>query len=269
MKDKSSCKLRVRENVHINHRSRLKNKFIDNGFSTFLEHEMLELLLFFSIPQADTNPTAHRLIEKFGSLKGVFDAPIDTLMTIDGIGTNSAILIKLLPSLMHEYLKQENREQLFIENQLQAKSYVEKLFSGVSLESFYVICLNAKSEIVDTKEMNSGTASKVDVQIRQITDYILKQNCDRIIITHNHPTGEKEPSNDDIRMTQKLFNSCVLNDIDILDHIIYSPSGIYSFAENGLMNQIKQSILNMLKLTIDKDQFMKFSTSVKEYLITK
>jgi DNA repair protein RadC len=80
MKTKSSQKLRVRENVHVNHRSRIKNKFIDSGFSSFAEHEMLEMLLFFSIPQADTNPTAHRLIDKFGSLKGVFDSKIENLM---------------------------------------------------------------------------------------------------------------------------------------------------------------------------------------------
>ena len=117
MKSESAKKIRIRENVHVNHRSRIKNKFVENGLSTFAEHEMLEMLLFFSIPQADTNPTAHRLIEKFGSLKGVFDANIDNLMAVDGVGTNSAILIKLFPALMREYNKQEIRQQNVLKNQ--------------------------------------------------------------------------------------------------------------------------------------------------------
>lgn len=267
MKSKSAQKIRIRENVHVNHRSRIKNKFIETGFNSFAEHEMLEMLLFFSIPQADTNPTAHRLIEKFGSLKGVFDANLDNLMTVDGVGSNSAILIKLFPALMREYNKQESRQMNALINNNSAKKYVENLFVGVPNEEFYVICLNAKSEVVDMKEMGSGTASKVDIQIRKITDYVIRQNCDRIIIAHNHPAGTSKPSDDDLRMTHKLFNSCVLNDIDILDHIIYSPSDTYSFAEKGTLGKIKQIILDMLKFNIDKEQFTRFSTSIQEYLI--
>ena len=228
---------------------------------------MLEMLLFYSIPQADTNPTAHRLIDHFGTIKGVFDASIDDLMTIDGVGTNSAILLKLMPALMREYNKIETRNIEVINNQHSAKKYAEKLFKGVPNEEFYVVCLNAKSEVVGMKEMGAGTSSKVDIHIRRITDYVIRQNCDRIIIAHNHPQGEKDPSNDDIKMTHKLFNSCVLNDIDILDHVIYSPSGCYSFAEHGVMSQIKKTILNMLKFNIEKEQFNRFSSSVKEYLI--
>ena len=136
-----------------------------------------------------------------------------------------------------------------------------------TVEEFYVICLNAKSEVTDIKEMGTGTSSRVDIQIRKITDYIIRNNCSRIIIAHNHPYGEAIPSNDDINMTRTLFNSCVLNDIDILDHLIYSPTGIYSFAEDGLMKTLKDSVLNMVKYNLNSEQFHKFSTSVNEYLI--
>ena len=267
MKNDSQKNVTTKNNIHANHRNRVKEKFYENGLNAFAEHEMLELLLFFSIPQADTNPTAHRLINKFGTLKNVLDASVDNLMTINGVGKNTALLIKLIPAIMRQYNKASTKDIQSLSNQIAAKQFVEKIFNGVPNEEFYVICLNAKSEVMDMKEMGTGTASRVDVQIRRITDYIIKHNCDRIIIAHNHPQSDATPSNDDISMTQKLFNSCVLNDIDILDHIIYSPTETYSFAEDGLMTKIKNAILEMLKFNIDKDQFRRLSTSIKEYII--
>lgn len=257
------------ENIHANHRSRVKDKFYENGLGTFADHEVLELLLFFSIPQADTNPTAHKLIKKFGSLKNVFDASIDNLLTIDGIGKNSALLIKLVPEIMHKYNLNSIKKRQSLENQIIAKEFISQIFKGVPNEQFYVVCLNAKSEVIDMKEMSKGTPNKVDVEIRKLTDYIIKHDCDRIIIAHNHPHGDPTPSNDDINMTQRIFNSCVLNDIDILDHVIYSPTGTYSFAEDGLMTTIKNTILDLLRFQINNDQYKKFSTSIQKYIIKK
>ena len=250
---------RIRENIHINHRSRVKNKFIQNELTGFAEHEILELLLFYSIPQADTNPTAHRLIQEFGSLKGVFDAPLEALLSVKGVGENSAILIKLIPNIMRKYNLVQTKSRPKLNNQVNAKQYIEKIFQGSADEEFFVICLNSKSEVIDMKRMDKGTSTKVDVQIRKITDYVFKHNCSRIIIAHNHPDTTPEPSNDDIIMTQKVFNSCVLNDIDVIDHLIYSPTKIFSFAENGVMETIKKFVLNTLKYTIDSTKYQKFS----------
>lgn len=266
---KEVLKQKRSENIHANHRNRVKDKFYENGLSYFADHEILELLLFFSIPQADTNPTAHRLIKKFGSLKNVFDASIDNLLTIDGVGKNTALLIKLVPAIMHKYNLNSLKGIRELSNQILAKEFVSQIFKGVSNEEFYVICLNAKSEVIDMKDMSKGTANKVDVEIRKVTDYIIKHNCDRIIIAHNHPYGDPTPSNDDINMTHRIFNSCVLNDIDILDHIIYSPTGTYSFAEDGLMGTIKNTVLDLLRFQLNSDQYKKFSTSINEYVIKR
>jgi len=269
LNQKTITKKPIKENIHANHRSRVKEKFYVNGLDTFADHEVLELLLFYSIPQADTNPTAHRLMKKFGSLKNVFDASVENLMTVDGIGKNTALLIKLVPAVMHKYNLDSLKDIRTISNQLLAKDFVSQIFKGVPNEEFYVICLNAKSEVIDMNEIGTGTGSKVDVEIRRLTDYIIKHNCDRIIIAHNHPYGNSTPSHDDITMTHRIFNSCVLNDIDILDHIIYSPTGMYSFAEDGLLATVKNSVLELLKFQIDKEQFKRFSTSINEYVIKK
>ena len=254
-------------NIHENHRTRVKEKFENNGLNGFADHEVLELLLFYSIPQADTNPTAHKLINRFGSLKNVFDASMENLLSIDGVGKHTATLIKLIPEIMRFYNIDSARNITELSNQHLAKAFVSHLFKTSTVEEFYVICLNAKNEVMDMKEMGTGTGSRVDIQIRKITDYVIRNNCDRIIITHNHPQGEASPSNDDINMTKTLFNSCVLNDIDILDHIIYSPTDTYSFAEDGLMNTIKKYVLQIVKSNLNNEQYHKFSTSVPEYVI--
>lgn len=254
------------ENLHKNHRQRVRNKFINNGLKGFAEHEILEFLLFYAVPLRDTNPTAHRLINKYGSLSGVLGASYESLIATKGVGEQSATLIKLIPAIMQECNKL-GLAKTVIDNQKEAMEYIAGMFKGSSNELFYVICLNAQNQVLDVKEMSSGSPSRVDIKIRNITNYCLQQNCDRIIIAHNHPQSDPNPSNDDINMTQKLFNSSVLNDIDILDHIIVSPASCYSFAETGVMNQIKQEVLTLMKYNLDPSKIAKFSSSTANYVI--
>lgn len=254
------------QNIHKNHRKRVKDKFLQSGLSNFAEHEILELLLFYSIPQADTNPTAHRLINTFGSLAGVMEASYENLLSVKGVGEQSATLIKLLPAIMSEFNKHQ-LQRAVINNQRDAMQYLMNIYKGVAVEQFYVICINAKNEVICVKQMNTGTASKVDVKIRSITELCLKQNCDRIIISHNHPQSDAQPSVDDITMTERIFNSSVLNEIDIIDHIIVSPTSCYSFAETGVMNQIKHEIIELTKYNISKEAYQRMSSSTANYVI--
>ena len=264
-KDKTTSK----QNVHANHRNRVKQKFVRFGLKPFAEHEILEMLLFYAIPQADTNPLAHRLIQEFGSLKEVLDAPIERLKTVKGVGDNSAILINFFSSLMHEYNQFQSKEKVVLDTQLMAKDFVKSIFAGVQVEQFYVICIGNQNEVLDMSELNSGSQNKVHIDIRELTNYVLQKKCERIIIAHNHPKGNPFPSDADINMTRKIFNSCVLNDIDILDHVIYSPYGMFSFAEEGFLLAIKETIVDALKFTTSKISSGKLKSDVKEYVIVK
>ena len=268
MKSTESQKLRIKnkDNVHSNHRSRVKQKFVDGGFSNFAEHEILELLLYYAIPQQDTNPLSHRLINRFENLKGVFDASIENLLTIDGVGENTAILIKLIPALMQEYGKGVCNGLSTISNHKIAKEFCSNLYIGSSCEQFNVICINPLNKVTSYKELSSGSASRVMVSIRDITDYCLRNNCDRIIISHNHPQSNATPSNDDLLMTRRIFNSCVLNEIDVLDHIIVSPTDSYSLAEKGLMQQIKMDVMHSMGINPKSQKYEKFATSTLNYL---
>ena len=257
------------KNIHANHRSRVKQKFVKYGLSPFEEHEILEMLLYFSIPQIDTNPLAHSLIKEFGSLKEVLDAPIEKLTSVKGIGENSAILIKLLSSMLSKYGQLKSKQKVALNNQNIAKNYVGSLFNGVTTEQFYVICVNAKNEVVGFKELNNGSETKVDVDIRQLTNYVLQKKCDRIIIAHNHPNGNPFPSDSDIGMTRKICNSCILNDIELLDHIIFSPYGIISFAEEGFIDAINQNLIDVLKFSTSRTELKSMKNNVTPYQIIK
>lgn len=241
------------KSVHSSHRARLKNKFLNGGLSGFSDHEIIELLLFYAIPRRDVNPLAHALINKFGSINGVIDADIESLKLVEGMGENSATLISLLHHVFNKY-NSETRIKTKLDSALMAKAFCKTLFGEPNVEQFYVICLNSSNKIICKQLLSTGTSTKVNVNVRQITDFALKNKCERIIITHNHPSEHCMPSDDDLAFTRTVLCSCLLNDIDVLDHIIVSKKDASSFAELGLLNGLKKNAFDSLKLGKSVDE---------------
>lgn len=254
-------------NIHKDHRKRLKEKFIKSGFNDFAEHEIIEFLLFYSIPQGDTNPLAHKLLNNYKSLSTMFDASMDSLMKNTGIGSHTAILIKMIPAIMQIYNCQKAIPRSGIKTHRNAIEFIEKVFMGLSQEEFYVFCLDSKSRVKCYKKIANGDFNKVEVPIRTVTNYVFNNDCQRIIIAHNHPNSSSTPSDEDVVLTHKLFSSCVLNDIDLIDHIIYSPTGSFSFAASGIMTQIKRDVLTLLNYDKNSVNFHKFCESTEDYII--
>lgn len=253
------------ENVHKNHRLRVKAKFIEHGLDTFAEHEVLELLLYYAIPQADTNPIAHRLLSHYGKLYNVLDASYDSLIENKDIGEHAATLLKLIPAVLQYYARQKAEIKAGLTSNIIAYNYVSRLFASLDHEEFYIICLDAQNNVFHTKRISTGDYNKVEVPIRQVTDYILKHQATRILLAHNHPKASAEPSDEDLVLTHKLFHSCVLNDIDILDHIIYSPTGCYSMAQSGVLRQIKSDVIHILRYDVNQLKARMFSTTYAGY----
>lgn len=245
----------------------LQDKFLKYGIGAFGEIEILELLLNYTMPQIDTKPIAIRLINKFGNLKGVFDASPNDLTSIDGVGEHSAVLIKTIPTLMQLYSKQKSSIPTKLSNQTIAKQYVTHILEGVSNEEFHIICLNADHTLINSSKISSGDFSRVQVEFRKITNYILNNNCDKVILVHNHPVSAPDPSDEDIITTHKFCISCILNEIEVVDHIIYSPRGCYSFAEHGTMTQINSDIMHLLKIAYDHPILQRFRASMETYVI--
>lgn len=259
----SSMNDKTEPNIHKNHRMRLKNQFLQNGLSSLTDVQKLELLLFFSIPQKDTNPIAHKLLEKFGSLKNVFSASQKTLTEVKGIKENSAILIKLISSFFKELSTPNDVHS--INGVSDAKNFCKQLYVGVDVEQFYVICLSKSNQIINYKMLQSGSADEVVLQIRKITEFAIDNNCSRIIVSHNHPSGHAVMSDEDAAFTYNLICSCLLNSIEIIDHIIVGTDTVISLAYQKHLTILKEKAYNLLEIPASKQALL--SSGSAEYVV--
>ena len=228
-----------KKNIHAGHRNRMKETFLDAGLKSFSEVEKLEFLLFFAIPQKDTNPISHALLDEFGSLEHVLAAPIQSLSKVKGVGEHAALMIKMIYELLEGY--GNKKEKIVLSGSSSAKVFAQRLLLGKKEENFACICVNAKNEICSHKILAKGTNHTVAASIRSITNYCISASADRIIVVHNHPEGDTTPSDQDLSFTRALVCSCYLNEIQVLDHIIVSDTEAYSMEEHSILPLIRSS----------------------------
>lgn len=256
------------KNMHEGHRARLKNQFLVNGLDALTDIQKLELLLYFSIPQKDTNPIAHNLLNYFGSLKNVIHANYTQLMKVSGIKENSALLINLVNSYVNYYhMPNNNKDSISSSNS--AIEIASKLFHGVSNEQFYVICLTKSNTIKKISLIAEGSGDEIkDIQIRTITQLAIENNVNRIIIAHNHPNGVARMSDSDCKFTFSVVCSCILNSIEVLDHIIVGENNdTLSLHDGKIMERIKRKAIE--KLNVPEETQLFLSAISKEYKRSK
>lgn len=221
--------------MHEGHRKRLKERFEKEGLDCFEPHQVLELLLFFSIPRRDTNPIAHQLIKKYGSLSGVFEADLKDLASTSGIGENTSILLTLIPNLARRYMKDKWRDKPELNSSTKAGEYAVTLFAGLIYEAFYVICLDAQNKVNFTELAHEGTINEAPIYPRIIVETALRHKANSVILAHNHPGGSLNPSRADIEATRKIKSALEGISIKVVDHIIVCGEKYISFAEKGLL----------------------------------
>lgn len=221
--------------MHDGHRKRLKERFITEGLKNFEPHQVLELLLFYSIPRKDTNEIAHNLINKFGSAADVFDADAKDLETVDGISENSAIFLSLISAVSGYYLKSKHGEKPVIDSSIKAGEYVLSLFVGQKYEIFYVICLDSQNRVTWADVLFEGTLNETSIYPRNLVEVALRHKANSIIIAHNHPGGSLKPSSADLNATKSIKNALETISIKLLDHIIVGDHKYMSFAESGIL----------------------------------
>lgn len=223
--------------MHEGHRERLKRKFVKYGADSLETHELLEMLLFYGIPRKDTNELAHTLINNFGSLHQVFDAPMSSLLKINGIGESAAILIRLVSKLSRVYA-----EKSYKTSKRLTKEQIEKIilnkFIGRIKEHVILVLFDAKRNLVFCDVISQGSFSATVIHIREIVELALKFNATKAIVAHNHPSGIALPSKEDIETTIELKNALKLIDVNLVDHIIVADNDYVSIADSELGKQI-------------------------------
>lgn len=210
----------MENNVHSQHRQRMRDRFLSQGLDGFQEHQILEMLLFYAIPRIDTNVIAHRLIDKFGSLRGVLDAEYNDLIKVDGIGDSSACLIKFVASTARSYLLSEAKTTGSYDTTEKIGNYLIPLFMNCSIEKTYVLIFNGKLELIDTLFICEGSINSTSFSPRSVVEKVISNKAAGFVLAHNHPSGLAIPSTDDIELTSQMNYICEHLNINFLDHFV-------------------------------------------------
>lgn len=215
--------------IHAGHRARMREKFLADGGAHFEEHEILEMLLFSVIPRKDTNETAHRLIEAFGSLEKVLDASPEELCTVDGIRENTAVFLALVRETAKRYATAkltlpEDPSPVF-DTPEKIVSFLRPKYFGVNVERAYLLLFDNGMHLLDCRHLGDGEVSSILFSVRQIAEHAYRKRAARVVLAHNHPDGIAVPSGEDLNLTRQVAKALQLLEIPLLEHFIFSKYG--------------------------------------------
>lgn len=221
---------------HAGHRQRVIKKFMEHGLDSFAEHEVLELILFFAIPRADTNALAHRLVDEFGSIQNVLDASCEDLIEIKGIGNNAATLISLFRSVS-EYKNKLFKKNVVLHDSSDYGAYCLDYFADHVDESAIILALDSNHRLKKVSVISTGTFSETAFYAEKIMKTALTVRAPLIVIAHNHPGGKLTPSTADKILTRQLYDLMDAVHIKLVDHIICNEKHFTSLRECGLFDK--------------------------------
>ena len=225
--------------VHDGHRNRLKTRFISQGLSGFEDHNVLELLLFYSIPRSDTNEIAHRLLNQFKTLSGVFDAPVEELCKIKGVSTHTATLIKLIPELTAVYNTDKTKDIKIVSSTKEAGRFFVPRFYCKKNEEVHALFLDDKKKVIRCDKLFEGTVNSTPITVKKVVAAAVNTNATSVVIAHNHPGGVALPSRADMIATEKIYKALKLINIELCDHIIVADDDFVSMADSGEFERYK------------------------------
>lgn len=234
-----------KKQVHKGHRQRLKEKAREQGIEAWPYHEILELLLTYSVPYKDVNPLAHELIDTFGTFSGVLDAGYEQLIKVNGVGRETALFLSLLPDMFAKYNASKNVGAILLDDSRKCVNYFRDVDRVGDNESFYVFCLNGKKELIKRVKFNGSFPSIINMPISWFTEKLVSSPTKSIIVLHNHPNGDCNPTDADVSATSKLIQAALTLGIKFEDHIIITDRSYYSFLYSGILRGLKENIKSM------------------------
>lgn len=226
--------------AHDGHRGRMKQRFLETGLSGFDDVTVLELLLTYAVPRQDTRPMAKALIEKFGDLATVMEAPLELLEQVPGIGKSTAVLILLSHQIQKRHLIQRATFGKFLTSTEQCGEYLVPHYFGLRDEVVYLLCLDSKCMVLDCRLMFQGGVNTAGVTVRKIVERAMACNATSVILSHNHTNGVAVPSVEDKRTTAQLLSGLTAVGVDLVDHIIVAGEDFVSMADSGFFKNTQQ-----------------------------
>ena len=223
------------KSIHSGHRERMRSRFLkDPELSGFAEHEIMELILFFVFPRGDTNAVAHRLLDTFGSVIAVVNAPVEKLAKVENIGQNSAVMLKMLGSVA-KYLDKQDLLHIDVRDIPKLSQYLKAMFAGELSERFVVMTVNSNMRINSVEQVTVGGQSVVCPDLKEMAKAVFSSSEENIMLVHNHPGGTSKPSGDDIILTRKIMQYFSPFGINVLDHFVVGRDSVTSMRACGFI----------------------------------
>jgi DNA repair protein RadC len=226
------------------HRKRLRQRFMHSGLACFAEHEIVELFLTLCLPRKDVKPLAKALLQKFGSIHGIFDAHVSELTQIKGMGTVAPIAVRMIKSFAEIYLKGNiPTNQCIIDNYERLEEFWRLRLGGLKNEVFEVALLNTCLGLLrdGVIRLEEGVVNRTNAYPRKIMECALQNHASAFVVAHNHPSGNVLPSDNDCILTRKIEKAAESLELYFIDHVIVAHHEIFSFRKAKMIKTINST----------------------------
>lgn len=222
---------------YLGHRKRLRDRFLKSGFSGFAEHERIELLLTLAIPRSDVKQQAKVLLARFGSFRGVLDAPMAELKAVDGIGEVAAISLKVIRHAATLYLQETSEDAPVLHEPDRLSDFWRMEIGHLRHEVFAVAYLDSAYRLLrdGVEILQEGTIDRAAVYPRRVVEAALRRQAAAVVLAHNHPNGNVDPTEHDKLVTRAISLAAEIISLRVVDHLIVSSSDTFSFRKAGLL----------------------------------
>lgn len=224
--------------IHEGHRQRMYERLSQSD--ALQDHELLEMILFNAIPRKNTNEIAHALLSAFGSLRAVFDAPMEALMSVEGIGESTAAYLRCM-SICMKRLASEDIKALNASAPAEIVPKIRERLGGLEKEALEIYCLNSRGQVIYVQRFSSGDAASARVPVEEVGKLLGSMKPAAIILAHNHVSGRAKPSEQDDRCTAIISLLCNLHNVALLDHFILAPRDTYSYYTHGRIQVLRDA----------------------------
>ncbi len=223
--------------IHEGHRERMRKQLKTSGMDSLSDVQVLEMLLYYAAPRGDTNPAAHALLKRFGTLDGVFSAPETELRKIDGVGEAAAQLLLLVPQVARRCLMSRSMQIQVLDTTSKCGQYLLPFFHGEREEVVYLLCLDAKCKALDCVLIHRGGVNVASIAARKVVKAALDSNATSVVLAHNHPSGLALPSQEDKQTTMVLKAALDAVGVVLADHIIVADDDFVSMRDDGILEE--------------------------------
>lgn len=223
------------------HRKRLRQRFLQSGFDGFLDYEIVELLLTLGTPLKDCKQMAKDAIKEFKGLRGVLDASLDKLQKIKGIGSSNAFGVKLFQAVSERLAQEQIPEKIRLNSANAVANYLQNSIGREKKEHFVMLCLDTHNNLLKMNKLakistiSTGSLNASIVHPREVFREAIQSSAAQIIVGHNHPSENPDPSPEDVALTRRLEEAAKILNIELLDHIIVTKDRFTSLKALGLI----------------------------------